>query len=109
MSSGLPWSTIDSFANHDWKTAGRKRRSSSLPGSPKCRINPKHSFGLGRPRAPSRTALIDGRIRGVEEAADQVVLGNGQVITTTIGRRRLVIVQFLVSLVGINAAPADGR
>ena len=37
------------------------------------------------------------------------LIGNGRVTTTTIGRRRLVIVQSLLSLVGINATPADGR
>ncbi len=36
------------------------------------------------------------------------LMGNGRVTTTTIGRRRLVIVQSLLSLVSINATPADG-
>ena len=35
------------------------------------------------------------------------LMGNGRVNTTTIGRRRLVIVRSLLCLVGINAAPAD--
>jgi excisionase family DNA binding protein len=37
------------------------------------------------------------------------LIGNGRVITTTVGRRRLVNVQSLLSLVGISATPADGR
>lgn len=35
------------------------------------------------------------------------LMGDGRVTTTTIGRRRLVIVHSLLSLVGINATPAD--
>jgi excisionase family DNA binding protein len=35
------------------------------------------------------------------------LIGNGRVTTTTIGRRRLVSVQSLLALVGVNAAPAD--
>ena len=35
------------------------------------------------------------------------LIGNGRVITTTVGRRRLVIVQSLLALVGVNATPAD--
>ncbi|WP_410051358.1 excisionase family DNA-binding protein [Bradyrhizobium sp. SZCCHNR2032] len=35
------------------------------------------------------------------------LIGNGRVTTTTIGRRRLVVVQSLLSLVGINAVPAE--
>lgn len=37
------------------------------------------------------------------------LIGNGLVTTTTIGRRRLVVVQSLLSLVGIDTVPADGR
>ncbi|WP_430642045.1 excisionase family DNA-binding protein [Bradyrhizobium aeschynomenes] len=37
------------------------------------------------------------------------LIGNGRVKTTTIGRRRLVVVQSLLSLVGINAVPANSR
>ena len=35
------------------------------------------------------------------------LIGDGRVTTTTIGRRRLVIVQSLFALVGVNAASAD--
>jgi excisionase family DNA binding protein len=35
------------------------------------------------------------------------LIGDGRVTTTTIGRRRLVIVQSLLALVGVNATPAD--
>jgi len=35
------------------------------------------------------------------------LIGNGRVTTTTVGRRRLVIVQALLDLVGVNATPAD--
>jgi excisionase family DNA binding protein len=35
------------------------------------------------------------------------LIGDGRVTTTTIGRRRLVIVQSLFALVGVNATPAD--
>lgn len=35
------------------------------------------------------------------------LIGNGRVTTTTIGRRRLVIVQSLLALVSINAPPPD--
>ncbi|WP_410052937.1 hypothetical protein [Bradyrhizobium sp. SZCCHNS1049] len=37
------------------------------------------------------------------------LIGNGRVTTTTVGRRRLVVVQSLLSLLGINVAPANGR
>lgn len=37
------------------------------------------------------------------------LIGNGRVKTTTIGRRRLVVVQSLLFLVGINTAPANSR
>ena len=33
--------------------------------------------------------------------------GDGRVTTTTVGRRRLVIVQSLLALVGVNTTPAD--
>ena len=36
------------------------------------------------------------------------LIGDGRVTTTTVGRRRLIIVQSLLALVGINATPADG-
>lgn len=35
------------------------------------------------------------------------LIGDGRVTTTTIGRRRLVIVQSLLALVGVNVTPAD--
>jgi excisionase family DNA binding protein len=35
------------------------------------------------------------------------LIGNGRVTTTTIGRRRLVSVQSLLALVGVNATPVD--
>jgi len=35
------------------------------------------------------------------------LIGNGRVTTTTVGRRRLVMVQSLLALVGVNATPAD--
>jgi excisionase family DNA binding protein len=35
------------------------------------------------------------------------LIGEGRVSTTTVGRRRLVIVQSLLALVGVNATPAD--
>lgn len=35
------------------------------------------------------------------------LIGDGRVTTTTVGRRRLVIVQSLLALVGVNAIPAD--
>jgi chaperonin GroEL len=35
------------------------------------------------------------------------LIGDGRVTTTTVGRRRLVIVQSLFALVGVNATPAD--
>jgi len=35
------------------------------------------------------------------------LIGNGRVTTTTVGRRRLVIVQSLLALVGVNATPDD--
>jgi excisionase family DNA binding protein len=35
------------------------------------------------------------------------LIGNGRVTTTTVGRRRLVIVQSLLALVGVNVTPAD--
>jgi hypothetical protein len=35
------------------------------------------------------------------------LIGDGRVTTTTIGRRRLVIVQSLFALVGVSATPAD--
>lgn len=37
------------------------------------------------------------------------LIGNGRVTTTTIGRRRLVVVQSLLSLVGIKVEPTKGR
>jgi excisionase family DNA binding protein len=37
------------------------------------------------------------------------LIGNGRIITTTIGRRRLVVVQSLLSLVGVNAASTNGK
>lgn len=36
------------------------------------------------------------------------LIGDGRVSTTTVGRRRLVIVQSLFALVGVDATPADG-
>lgn len=36
------------------------------------------------------------------------LIGDGRVTSTTIGRRRLVIVQSLLALVGVKAAPAEG-
>ena len=35
------------------------------------------------------------------------LIGDGRVSTTTVGRRRLVIVQSLLALVDVNATPAD--
>ena len=35
------------------------------------------------------------------------LIGNGRVTTTTVGRRRLIIVQSLLALVGVNATLAD--
>ena len=35
------------------------------------------------------------------------LIGDGRVTTTTVGRRRLIIVQSLLALLGINATPAD--
>ncbi|WP_433995303.1 excisionase family DNA-binding protein [Bradyrhizobium manausense] len=35
------------------------------------------------------------------------LIGDGRVTTTTVGRRRLVNVQSLLALVGINAIPID--
>lgn len=35
------------------------------------------------------------------------LIGNGRVATTTVGRRRLVIVPSLLALVGVDASPAD--
>lgn len=35
------------------------------------------------------------------------LIGNGRITTTTVGRRRLVIVQSLLALVSVNATPAD--
>ncbi|MTV16255.1 helix-turn-helix domain-containing protein [Bradyrhizobium elkanii] len=35
------------------------------------------------------------------------LIGDGRVATTMVGRRRLVIVQSLLALVGVNAKPAD--
>ena len=35
------------------------------------------------------------------------LIGDERVATTTIGRRRLVIVQSLLALVGVNTTPAD--
>ena len=35
------------------------------------------------------------------------LIGDGRVTTTTVGRRRLVIVQSLLALVGVNTTPAD--
>lgn len=35
------------------------------------------------------------------------LIGDGRIATTTIGRRRLVIVQSLLALVGVNLIPAD--
>jgi excisionase family DNA binding protein len=35
------------------------------------------------------------------------LIGNGRVTTTTVGRRRLIIVPSLLVLVGVNAKPAD--
>lgn len=35
------------------------------------------------------------------------LIGDGRVATTTVGRRRLVIVQSLLTLVGVNTTPAD--
>lgn len=35
------------------------------------------------------------------------LIGDGRVTTTTVGRRRLVIVQSLLALVGVNATPID--
>ncbi|WP_316227106.1 excisionase family DNA-binding protein [Bradyrhizobium sp. SZCCHNS3052] len=37
------------------------------------------------------------------------LIGNGRITTTTIGRRRLVIVQSLLSLVGLNEAPINRK
>lgn len=36
------------------------------------------------------------------------LIGDGRVSTTTVGRRRLVIVQSLLALVGVNTTPDDG-
>jgi excisionase family DNA binding protein len=35
------------------------------------------------------------------------LIGNGRVTTTSVGRRRLVIVQSLLALVGVNQTPTD--
>ena len=35
------------------------------------------------------------------------LIGDGRVTTTTVGRRRLVIVQSLLALVGVDTIPAD--
>lgn len=35
------------------------------------------------------------------------LIGSGRVTTTTVGRRRLVVVQSLLTLVGVNTAPTD--
>lgn len=35
------------------------------------------------------------------------LIGDGRVTTTTVGRRRLIIVQSLLALVGVNAEPVD--
>ncbi len=37
------------------------------------------------------------------------LIGDGRVTTTTVGRRRLVIVQSLLALVGANVTPVDHR
>ncbi|WP_431309704.1 excisionase family DNA-binding protein [Bradyrhizobium iriomotense] len=35
------------------------------------------------------------------------LIGDGRVTTTTVGRRRLIIVQSLLALVGVNTIPAN--
>ncbi|MCA1542710.1 hypothetical protein I6F18_22380 [Bradyrhizobium sp. NBAIM32] len=35
------------------------------------------------------------------------LIGDGRVTTTTVGRRRLVMVQSLLALVGVNMTPAN--
>lgn len=35
------------------------------------------------------------------------LIGSGRVTTTTVGRRRLIVVQSLLALVGVNTAPTD--
>jgi excisionase family DNA binding protein len=69
---------------------------------------PSH-LGRRLPFAQRLTCTVAGacEVTGLGRTKIYELIGNGRITTTTIGRRRLVIVQSLLALVSVNATPAD--
>ena len=65
--------------------------------------------GRGLPFAQRLTCTVAEacEVTGLGRTKIYELMGNGRIITTTVGRRRLVIVQSLLALVSVKATPAD--
>ena len=65
--------------------------------------------GGGLPFAQRLTCTVAEacEVTGLGRTKIYELFGDGRITTTTVGRRRLVIVQSLLALVGVDAKPAD--
>lgn len=82
-------------------------------------VQAEHGAAAGKPM-PSRRRLPFAQrltctvaeaceVTGLGRTKIYELIGDGRIITTTVGRRRLVIVQSLLALVGVEVTPADRR
>lgn len=69
---------------------------------------PSH-LGCSLPFAQRLTCTIAEacEVTGLGRTKIYELIGNGRISTTTVGRRRLVVVRSLLALVSVNARPAD--
>jgi len=71
------------------------------------KLAPRHLSRLPFAQRLTCTVAEACEVTGLGRTKFYELIGDGRVTTTTIGRRRLVIVQSLFALVGVNATPVD--
>lgn len=76
-------------------------------GAAKDRPIPRHPSHFPFAQRLTCTIAEACEVTGLGRTKIYELIGEGRVSTTTVGRRRLVIVQSLLALVGVNATPAD--
>lgn len=70
-------------------------------------LMPRHLSRLPFAQRLTCTIAEACEVTGLGRTKFYELIGDGRVTTTTIGRRRLVVVQSLFALVGVNATSAD--
>ena len=71
------------------------------------KLAPRHLSRLPFAQRLTCTIAEACEVTGLGRTKFYELIGDGRVTTTTVGRRRLVIVQSLLALVGVNGTSAD--